>query len=226
MADYQNEELAGASRWLPQNGSAAITGIVIGIVVLAGWYGWHWYQGRQSGHAADLYAQVQNAVGSDQVTGGVVNEVNTLENDYDGTPYAGAAAMTLAAYYVGQQQLDKAAKHLEWAADHAQGEGMQAIATVRLARVLWAQNQPDAALKRLDADHPASFDALYAELTGDIQMARGNRQAAHTAFEDALRHLPDNVPRQPLTEKLQASAPAGAKRPSQALSNHNATDPS
>ncbi|RJS92323.1 tetratricopeptide repeat protein [Salinisphaera sp. Q1T1-3] len=210
MAQLENEEFDTARRWWRKNGTAAIVGIVIGVVVLAGWYGWHWYQARQNNQAADMYAQVSNGIGQGNVTGGMVNLVNTLQSDYAGTPYAGAAALALGGYYVDQGQLDKAAPRLDWAANNAQDKGMRAIATVRDARIRWAQNKPDAALKLLDGDHPPAFDALFAELAGDIHLAQGDRQAAHAAFRKALDRLPSDVPRQPLTEKLQSSAPAGA----------------
>lgn len=226
MADLDhNEELASAQRWWRKNGGPAVVGLTIGVLLLAGWYGWHWYQARQNTHAADIYSQVQYGIASDNVTGGVINRVDTLTNDYSGTPYAATAAMALAAYYVDQKQFGKAAERLQWASSNGDDAGLRAIATVRLARVQWADNKPAAALKTLDSDHPKAFDALFAEATGDVQRAKGNRQAAHAAYQRALKALPEDTPRQMLQTKLEATAGDAGNAADAATSQTN-SDPS
>ncbi|MGN8159200.1 YfgM family protein [Salinisphaera sp. RV14] len=211
MADYDdNEELASLTRWWSRNGTAAIIGVLIGLLAIGGWYAWGWYSNRQDAHAADMYAQVQHGISTDNVTAGVDNLVSTLESDYSGTPYAGAAALAMAAYQVHQDKLDKAAAQLDWAMKNAKGEGIRQIAAVRKARVLWAENKPDAALKLLKQDHPASFDSLYAELAGDIHAAQGDRKAAHAAYKKALAKLPPDASRHMLEQKLHQNAPASA----------------
>ena len=206
MADYDNAELATARRWWQNNAGPAIVGVIVGIVLIGGWYGYDWYQTRQSTEAAKLYAQVVTGIQADNVTGGLINEVNRLQNDYDGTPYAAAGAMSLARHYVQQDKLDKARERLGWAHENANDAGIRAIAGVRAARVEWAQNNPKAALALLGDDHPASFDALYNELAGDIHLAQGDRKAAHKAYQRALDTLPQNMARQPLVEKASATA--------------------
>lgn len=211
MAEHDNnEELANLTRWWSRNGTAAIIGVLIGLVAIGGWYAWGWYSNRQDARAADMYAQVQHGISTDNITSGVDNLVSTLESDYSGTPYAGAAALAMAGYYVDQNKLDKAESQLDWAMQNAAGKGIRQIATVRKARVLWARNKPDAALELLGQDHPASFDSLYAELTGDIQAAQGDRQAAHAAYKKALAKLPPDAPKQMLQQKLDQNAPAAA----------------
>lgn len=207
MADYDNEELAGAKRWWQNNAGPAIVGIVVGIVLIGGWYGYDWYQTRQSTQAAQLYADVAGGIQADNVTGGLINTVDRLQNDYAGTPYAAAGAMSLARYYIQAEDFDKARPRLAWAHDNANDPGMRAIAGVRAARAEWAQGNPDAALSLLDDEHPAAFDALYKELAGDIYMAQGNREKAYAAYQTALKGLPEEVARQPLAEKASNAAP-------------------
>lgn len=211
MAEYDDDEVARLRSWWASNGTAAVMGILLGVVVLAGWYGWNWYSNRQDAKAADMYVQIQQGVGAGNITPGLVNSVKSLEDSYSGTPYANAAAMTLAAYYVRNDKLDSAYPHLEWAMNHASEKGMRQIARIRAARVRWAQDKPDAALKLLAAKHPPAFDSLYEELAGDIHAAQGDRTAAHSAYAKALKSLPDNAPRQALQQKMAANAPADAK---------------
>ncbi|KEZ75847.1 YfgM family protein [Salinisphaera hydrothermalis] len=211
MADYDNnEELASLARWWSKNGTAAIVGVLIGLLAIGGWYAWGWYSNRQDAQAADMYAEVQQGISAQNVTGGIDNIVEKLKSDYSGTPYAGAAALSMASYYVDQKKLDKAAAELDWAIKNADGKGIREIATVRKARVLWAQKKPDAALKLLNRDHPASFDSLFAELAGDIHAAQGDDAAAHAAYKKAMSHLPSDAPKQMLQHKLDQTAPAKA----------------
>jgi len=213
MAEYSNEETARLKGWWASNGTAAVAGVLLGLVILVGWYGWNWYSERQDAQAADLYAQVEQGAASDNITSGLVNVVKSLENDYSGTPYASAAAMTLAAAYVRRDELDKAQTHLDWASDNASEKGMRQIARIRAARVQWAQNKPDAALKRLDAEHPPAFDALYSELAGDIHASQGKRAAAYADYQAAAKSLPQDVPSQMLEQKMAANAPVDAGNP-------------
>lgn len=211
MADYgDNEELADLARWWSRHGTAAIVGVLIAVLALGGWYAWGWYSNRQDAQAADMYAKVEHGISTNNVTGGIDNLVEKLKDDYSRTPYAGAATLSMASYYVDQNKLDKAADELDWAMHNADGKGMRQIATVRKARVLWAQHKPDAALSLLGHDHPAAFDSLYAALAGDIHAAQGDRKAAHAAYQKALAALPPDASRQRLQHKLNANAPASS----------------
>ncbi|MES1927306.1 tetratricopeptide repeat protein [Salinisphaera sp. T31B1] len=209
MAEFDdNEELTRFKHWWSGNGAAVVIGLAIGIVVILGWQGWRWYQNNQAMSAANIYQQVERGVASGQVNDTVVKIVGQLQDDYSGTPYAADASMRLAGYYVQQKDYDKAREQLDWAMNNASREGIRNIARVRAARLAWTQGNADAALKLLDADHPESFDALYAELAGDIHAEQGDREAAYKAYQVALESLPPDTPRQPLETKLADNAPA------------------
>ncbi len=209
LADLDdNDELAGLKRWWAANGKALIIGVLVALVALGGWYGWGWYQNRQAAQAANSYVQIEQGIHSNNVTGGVVHLVDKLKNHYAGTPYAAAAALDMAAFDVHQKHYAKAAAQLDWVVNNANNAGIRNIARVRAARLLWTRNKPQAALKLLGHDHPHSFDALYAELAGDIHAAQGQRTAAYKAYQRALASLPPNIPRQPLQSKMSGVAPA------------------
>lgn len=225
MAEYDNDEMMRLRSWWHSNGTGAAAGVLIAVVVLVGWYGWGWYSNRQAAQAADMYAQVEQGVRTDNVTPGLVNVVKSLENDYSGTPYASAAAMRLAAYYVEQSKLDPASEHLDWAMKHASEPGMQQIARIRAARVLWSQNKPKAALDLLSAQHPPAFDALYRELAGDIQAAQGDRKTAYQSYQQAIKSLPQGAPSQSLEQKMTAVAPADAQNADQNPGDNSGATP-
>lgn len=208
MSDFDNEELGRIKQWWQANGTALVIGVVVGLLAIGAWQGWVWYQDRQASAAADIYAQVEHGVDSDNVNDTVVNVVEQLKNDYAGTPYAASAALDLAGYYVAQEQYDKALSQLDWAVNNADEEGVRHIARVRKARLVWTQGNADEALSLLDAEHPPAFDALYAELAGDIHAAQGDREAAYKSYQLALESLPQDTPRQALENKLADNAPA------------------
>ena len=207
MAEFDdNEELKSFRHWWSNNGTSAIIGVLVAILIVGGWYGWQWYTERQDTQAANLYSQVRYGIAEGKMTSGMKNVIEKLKNDYSRTPYAGAAALTLGAYQVDKGKLDEAMPELDWAMHNAQGEGIRQVATVRKARLLWSQGKNKEALKLLQQDHPAEFDSLYAELTGDIHAAEGQREAAHAAYEKALAALPSDVSKQVLEYKLRKYA--------------------
>jgi len=207
MAENDNEELNSLKQWWVANGAAIVIGAVLGLVVIGVWQGWGWYQDRQSTAAADTYAQVRQQLANGNVNDKVRGVVDRLKADYAGTPYAADAALNLAAWYIKQEELDKAAEQLDWAMNNAPGDGVRHIARVRKARLLWSRGDTDAALALLDTAHPESFNALYAETAGDIHAEKGDRKAAREAYQRALDSLPPDTPRQPLETKLADNAP-------------------
>ena len=59
------------------------------------------------------------------------------------------------------------------------------VARLRLARVQLAQGNADQALKTLDAVKPGAFAARYAQVRGDVLLAKGDRDGALKAYREA-----------------------------------------
>lgn len=210
MAEFDNEEMNSLKRWWDSNGMALVIGVLVGVVVIVGWQGWGWYTDNQATEAADVYQQVEQGIAGGNVDESVLETVARLKQDYAGTPYAASAALRLAGYHVQQQEYAKAREQLDWAMNNAANEGVSHIARVRAARLVWTQGEPEQALEMLDAEHPPAFDALYAEVRGDIHAAQGDREAAYKAYQRALDTLPQDTPSRALETKLADNAPADA----------------
>ena len=210
MAQFDNEEMNSLKRWWDSNGMALVIGVVVGLVVIIGWQGWRWHGENQATEAADIYQQVEQGVANGEVNDTVLETATRLKDDYAGTPYAANAALRLAGHYVEQEDYAKAREQLDWVVENAASEGVSHIARVRAARLAWTEGNADEALKMLDAEHPPSFDALYAEVRGDIHAAQGDREAAYKAYQLALENLPQDTPSRALETKLADNAPADA----------------
>src|SRR5690606_37856178 len=88
-----------------------------------------------------------------------------------------------------RQDLDGAREQLEWLVRNDSAPAIQAVARLRLAGVLLAQQQYDAALAQLQGAAPAGFAGLYADRRGDILAAQGQHESAVQAWKEALTAL-------------------------------------
>lgn len=178
------EQLENLKQWWRENRVALIAGLAIGFAAIGGWEGWNrWSDGRAM-TASQMYEDLRKALtaGKDE---DVQKMAERLQSDFAGTPYASAAALQLAGVAVTKDRLDEAAQRLAWVVEHSKDEGLVDLAKLRQARVLRQQNKLDEALALLAADG-GSYKGLYLELRGDILLAKGDRDAARTAYTEAL----------------------------------------
>jgi predicted negative regulator of RcsB-dependent stress response len=68
---------------------------------------------------------------------------------------------------------------------HSKDKQLALIARLRLARVQISQQKPDDALTTLDGVDPGAFEALFHEVRGDANFAKGNKAAALTEYRTA-----------------------------------------
>ena len=75
---------------------------------------------------------------------------------------------------------------MPWVADNAKDAGLRDIARLRLASVMLDEKAYDDALKALDAEHGAAFDALFLAARGDVLVAQDKKDEARSAYKAAL----------------------------------------
>ncbi|MGH8192635.1 MAG: YfgM family protein [Rhodanobacteraceae bacterium] len=192
--DYDEYEQGEAVRkWIKENGIAVAVGVVLALVLIFGWRHWQAHKASHEIQAAAQFAVVQNAVqGQDKQA--MAAALGDLQKNYAGTPYAAFGSAAAAEYEVGKNDLKPAAQNLEWAVAHSSQPGLKALFTLRLARVLLAQNQAKQALTALDGIPAGDYAATAAELRGDAQLQLHNVNAAHSAYADALAKLGKDAP--------------------------------
>ncbi|MFV8783610.1 YfgM family protein [Microbulbifer sp. SA54] len=197
MADHltEEEQIESLKRWWKENGSGIVTGVVL---ALAAYFGWQWWQGKERADAeaaSNIYQGFVEAVSANE--GKPDNKQLTtaqslareLKDDYAKRIYAAQASLRLAALAAEKNDLETAAKELQWAIDNTSDDALKYVATRRLAAVKAARGEEQEALALVSGNVPSEFAALYAETRGDILVQQGDKDAARKAYEEARTQL-------------------------------------
>ena len=194
MSSYtEQEELERLKAWWKNYGSSIIVGILLGAAFLAGFRFWTKYNEEQLHAAAEVYERMfQSFQGSNPADAQRLGE--SLVNQYGSTPYAGMAGLLLARLLFDAGDTVKARQHLQWVLDKADDAAVRHVARLRLARILFDAGDKEAALTRLNVKNRAGFEAEYEELIGDIRLAQGQREAARSAYSEALNYVNTSSP--------------------------------
>jgi predicted negative regulator of RcsB-dependent stress response len=207
---YEEEaEVEQLRRWWRENWMALAGGLVLGLAGIFGWEFWQSSRTAEAEHASRVYEDLKRLpAGRPERAAELWQHLST---DFAGTPYAAQGALLLAAQAAARQDWAEAQAKLDWVRGHADDPGLRKIATLRLARALWQSDKPDDALKLLDVADDDAFASLYQELRGDIQFARGDRDAARAAWQKAVELGPAGPGRDGLQRKLDDLGAVAAK---------------
>lgn len=187
------EELERVKAWWKTYGNSVITGVVIGVLLLAGINYWRSYKAQQASAASALYEQVvRNAEQKNTEQARAAGK--NLKQDYGATPYAGKAALFLAKIDFDAGDLAAARNELQWAIDNAKEEAVRHTARLRLGRIALSQNEADTVLKLVDIKDTNGFESEYQELRGDALVLQGKVDEARRAYQAARAALPQNSP--------------------------------
>ena len=206
MATYdleEQEQLAALKAWWNEHGGAIILGATLVLAAVGAWNAWTWYQRSQSAQAAVLYDTLQKASRANDLKTTRETAGAILEN-FPRSAYAPLAALVSAKVQFQAGDLKTARAQLQWVIDHAGSDEIRSIAALRLASVLLDDNEPDAALKILEAKPHPGFEALYASQRGDILATQKKRSEARAAYKTALERAGAGPLRDALRLKLDA----------------------
>lgn len=189
----EEEQVAAMQQWWRDNGTRVLIAIVLAVASYAGWKWWQVSQAEKAHEAAGLYQGMMKSL-QELTQGGDASKDagvrlqkagDTLIADHAGSSYAQYAALMLAANAVEADDYAKAEKYLRTALTVDGGDGMNAIITERLARVLSAQGKHDEALSLLTGDVPATLVSGRENTRGDVLAAAGKSAEARAAWEKA-----------------------------------------
>jgi predicted negative regulator of RcsB-dependent stress response len=196
----EHEQGEQVQRWLRNNGSSLLTGITLGLALV---FAWQWWQGKGTRHqeeAATQYHAYGQALEAKDLAKAKIFEAQ-LAGAYADTPYAPLAVLRQAAFLQSRNDTAGAIALLEKARPGFEHADMRELLELRLARLQLLAGKPELALKQLDAiGAKPLYPAIAAELRGDAATEQGKRDAARTAYEQALTHLDQAAPTRALLE--------------------------
>ena len=188
MADHyssEQEQVEQLKRWWKDNGRALVAGLVIGIGGLAGYRYWDSVQIARAENASVNYEHLLQMTteghNDDAIAAG-----RSIIDGYPGSAYARLSTLVLAKIAVGENDYVQAKQYLRTLIDVADDGEIAQIARARLARILLAEGGVDEASALVTAIPSVDGKERFAELRGDIFVARGDSQTARTMYLQAL----------------------------------------
>jgi len=181
----EQEQVAELKAWWQQHGSLITAAVVAACLAFAGWSGWRWYERSQAAQAGALYETLARAMQAGDAKA-LRDAGGALLENYPRTLYASMGALSAARFYFDRNDPKNARAQLVWVIEHAASDDFRDLARLRLAAVLLDEKAYDEALKLLDAQHGAAYDAQYAAARGDVLVAKNQAAEARSAYKLAL----------------------------------------
>lgn len=176
-------------KWLQQNGSAILMGLVLAFGGLFGFKQWQIWQDTK-GQKSFSEFEVMNERLSEGQLDSAMDNFQVLQDEYAKTPYASLAALQMARARIESRQPELAINHYRFVMENGKPTGLRVVARDRLARLLLDQGQAEEALSTINGEKQLTgYESRYAETRGDILAALGRREDAIAAYQEALKTL-------------------------------------
>lgn len=179
----EEQEINQLKDWWKENGKTIIVAFILGVGGMFGWRYWQAHQAEQIAQASAQYDALIYSVQQDEQAKKANIEQFVQANSK--TAYAVFALLDEAKKATEKQDFAAAEANLNQALTQSQDEVLTSIVALRLSAVQFQLGQLDNALTTLNQVKGESFNARKAILTGDIQVAKGDKVAAKNSFEQA-----------------------------------------
>ena len=179
----EEQEINQLKDWWKENGKTIIVAFILGVGGMFGWRYWQAHQAEQIAQASAQYdALIYSAQQDEQAKKANIEQFVQANSK---TAYAVFALLDEAKKATEKQDFAAAEANLNQALTQSQDEVLTSIVALRLSAVQFQLGQLDNALTTLNQVKGESFNARKAILTGDIQVAKGDKVAAKKSFEQA-----------------------------------------
>ena len=179
----EEQEINQLKDWWKENGKTIIVAFILGVGGMFGWRYWQAYQAEQIAQASSQYdALIYSAQQDKQAKKANIEQFVQANSK---TAYAVFALLDEAKKAAEKQDFAAAEVNLNQALTQSQDEVLTSIVALRLSAVQFQLGQLDNALTTLNQVKGESFNARKAILTGDIQVAKGDKVAAKNSFDQA-----------------------------------------
>ncbi|EGF15268.1 MULTISPECIES: YfgM family protein [Haemophilus] len=179
----EEQEINQLKDWWKENGKTIIVAFILGVGGMFGWRYWQAHQVEQISQASVQYDALINSVQQNEQAKKANIEQFVQANSK--TAYAVFALLDESKKATEKQDFAAAGVNLKQALMQSQDEVLTSIVALRLSAVQFQLGQLDNALTTLNQVKGESFNARKAILTGDIQVAKGDKVAAKNSFEQA-----------------------------------------
>ncbi|RRN02346.1 hypothetical protein EIM44_08130 [Bibersteinia trehalosi] len=194
MSDYLNkteeQQFEEAKSWLKQNGMPILMAIILALAASAGWNFWKNHQVEVSQKTSASYQQVMDSYLQNPEKNTPLVEKFIADNQ--ATSYAVFAQLEQAKQLVDKQDFAVAKNVLNQAIGNTDDATLQNVIRFRLAAVEFQLQQFDAALATLAKIQDKAWDLRKQVFVGDILAAKGDKEAAKSAYEQAKANAPEN----------------------------------
>ncbi len=221
MSDHltEEEQLENLKRLWKEYGTTIIASVAVATASYFGWNYWQSSEQQRIAQASDTYEEIvasaSGQAAGDETAATTAHLAAQIKDSADDTAYAAQGAFFAAKAAVENGNLDEAQQQLQWVFDNAKTDAFQEIARMRLARVLAAKGDFDAALGLLNTEPSVGFVAEQAEVRGDVLRMQGDQSAAYAAYQQALESFEgDQQRRLVLQMKADDMKPANTEEPS------------
>ena len=161
------------------------------IAVLAGyaaWMTWQYWSNKQALQSSAMYDTVERAAQAGDMAM-LDRSVADIKDKFASTSYAQQAVLLAARVYQDKDRATDAKTQLNWVVDKAGDPGYQALARLRLAALLIEEKAYDQARQQLSVKAPTSFEPLFADRLGDLDMLQGKSSDAVKQYQKAWKGL-------------------------------------
>ena len=190
--DLQEQEQVDALKaFWAKYGNLIMWTVTLVLAVFAGYSYWTKMQRDKAGQASTLYGEMQRAAeaGDDKRAAQIFGD---MKSKAPKTTYAQFGGLLAAKTQADKGDVVNATANLQWVAENGNDENA-AVAHLRLAGLLADAKKYDDALKELALVKPSSFASLVSDRRGDIELARGQKDAATKAYKAAYDGLPETA---------------------------------
>lgn len=181
----EEEKVEQLKLWWKENGKFILSGLVIGAVLLVGYYQWQDHKRATAQAASALFDQVNRAAETDDIVS-LQKHIAELETDYAKSPYLTQSKLRFAQVQMQRGEVGEAEKAL---IDVRNAEGKSVyglLSRLRLAQVYMYQDRPQDALAELEGVDAGRYAPLYAVARADAHAAMQAYDKAREAYSEAL----------------------------------------
>lgn len=187
--DTEEEQLEQLKKWWENNSTSVISGLIGGLVLLAGFNFWDQHQLQNRSQASQMYQELLDsaAAGKPETVEKIAERIRA---DFGASAYADFAELQAAKFKVESGDLAGARTLLAEASTHADSAVLRHVSRLRLVQLLLADKQYEEGLKLIAEVDPAAregFSGLYDELQGDLYLAMDRTDDARSAYQSAVR---------------------------------------